>query len=176
MDKPCKTCAGAGRRERTSKIKIKAPAGVDGGARLRSTGNGEAGARGGPPGDLYVVLHVKRHELFGRDGDDLICEIPISFVQAALGAVVEAPTLEGPAEIEIPAGTQAGSMFRVKGKGIKNVQGHGRGDLLVRVHVEVPHKLNAVQRAKLEEFAQLCDENVNPISKGFFKKAKGLFR
>src|SRR5271170_3707464 len=153
VDKPCRVCHGAGRRERTSKIKIKVPAGVDGGARLRSTGNGEAGARGGPAGDLYVVLHVKRHEIFERDGDDLICEVPISFAQAALGAEIEVPTLDATAEIKIPAGTQTGAVFRLKGKGVKNVQGYGNGDLMVRVQVEVPAKLNSAQRAKLEEFA-----------------------
>ncbi|MDB6054063.1 MAG: dnaJ [Verrucomicrobiales bacterium] len=176
IEKPCKVCGGAGRREKTSKIKLKIPAGVDSSARLRSTGNGEAGIRGGAPGDLYVVLHVQQHEIFQREGDDLVCEVPISFVQAALGATVEVPTLTGKAEIRLPAGTQTGSVFRLKGKGIRNVQGYGSGDLHVRVSVEVPTQLNAVQRAKLEEFASLCDANVNPQSKSFFEKAKGFFR
>jgi molecular chaperone DnaJ len=176
VDKPCRTCGGAGRRERAAKIKIKVPAGVDGGSRLRSTGNGEAGARGGPAGDLYVVLHVKKHEIFQREGDDLICDVPISFAQAALGTEIEVPTLDATADIKIPAGTQNGSVFRMKGKGVKNVQGYGNGDLMVRVQVEVPTKLNSTQRAKLEEFAKLCDENVHPNSKGFFDKAKSLFR
>jgi molecular chaperone DnaJ len=176
VDKPCRPCAGTGRRERTTKINIKVPAGVDGGSRLRSSGNGEAGARGGPPGDLYVVLHVKRHEIFGREGDDLICEVPISFAQAALGAEIEVPTLDATSEVTIPAGTQHGAVFRLKGLGVKNVQGYGTGDLMVRVLVEVPAKLNSAQRAKLEEFAKLCDENVHPISKGFFDKARRLFR
>ncbi len=175
IDKPCRVCAGAGRRERTSKIKIKVPPGVDGGARLRSSGNGDAGARGGPAGDLYVVLHVKRHEIFGRDGDDLTCEVPIGFAQAALGGVIEVPTLTGSAEVKVPAGTQAGTVFRLKGKGIKNVQGYGHGDLLVRVQVEIPTHLNSTQRAKLEDFAKSCDEAVHPISKSFFEKAKNLF-
>ncbi len=176
VDKPCRSCSGSGRREKTSKIKIRVPAGVEGGSRLRSTGNGEAGARGGAPGDLYVVLHVKKHEIFERDGDDLICDLPISFAQAALGGTIEAPTLTDEVEIEVPSGTQTGSVFRVKGKGVKNLQGYGHGDLLVRVHVEVPAKLNAIQRAKLEEFAKLCDETVHPLSKSFLDKAKGLFR
>jgi molecular chaperone DnaJ len=175
IDKPCRTCAGAGRRDRMSKIKIKIPPGVDGGARLRSSGNGEAGARGGPPGDLYVVLHVQRHEIFGRDGDDLTCEVPISFAQAALGSVIKVPALTGSAEVKVPAGTQAGQVFRLKGKGIKSVQGYGHGDLLVRVQVEIPTHLNAAQRAKLEEFAKSCDEAVHPISKSFLDKAKNLF-
>jgi molecular chaperone DnaJ len=176
VDKPCRPCGGSGRREGSSKIKIKVPAGVDGGARLRSSGNGEAGLRGGPAGDLYVVLHVNRHEIFEREGDDLICEVPISFAQAALGAEVQVPTLDGPAQIKIPSGTQPGSLFRLKGKGVKNVQGYGHGDLMVRVNVEIPSRLNAAQKAKLEEFAQLCDENVHPLSKNFLDKAKRLFR
>src|SRR6266487_6908315 len=122
IDKPCKTCRGAGRRERTSKIKLRIPAGVDSGSRLRSSGNGEAGLRGGPTGDLYVVLHVKPHAIFQRDGDDLLCEVPVSFVQATLGSEIEVPTLSGKANIRIPPGTQPGTMFRLKGKGVKNVQ------------------------------------------------------
>lgn len=139
-------------------------------------GNGEAGQRGGPVGDLYVVLHVKAHEFFQRDGDDLLCEVPISFVQAALGAELEVPTLTGNAQIKVPAGTQPGTVFRLKGKGVRNVQNYGVGDLHIRVNVEVPAHLNSAQKAKLVEFAALCDENVNPISKGFFEKAKDLFR
>ena len=176
LEKPCKSCRGEGRREHNSKIKLRIPAGVDGGSRLRSSGNGEAGIHGGPPGDLYVILHLKPHEMFQRDGDDLLCEVPVSFVQAALGAEIEVPTLEGRATIKIPAGTQSHSTFRVKGKGVKNLQGHGYGDLHVRVQVEVPTRLTAEQKSKLQEFAELCDEDVNPILKGFFEKAKNLFR
>ena len=176
IEKPCHACLGAGRRERASKIKIKIPPGVDTGARLRSAGNGEGGIRGGPAGNLYVVLHVRPHEIFQRDGDDLVCEVPINFVQAALGADIEVPTLKGKANIRIPPGTQTGTVFRLKGKGVKNVQGYEVGDLHVRVHVEVPTHLNAAQRAKLQEFAGLCDENVNPQTKSFFERARELFR
>jgi molecular chaperone DnaJ len=176
VEKPCKQCEGAGRQERSTRVKIRVPAGVDTGARLRSGGNGEGGLRGGPPGDLYIVLHVQPHDMFQRDGDDLVCEVPISFVQAALGADVEVPTLNGNALIKVPGGTQSGAVFRLKGKGMRNVQGYGAGDLHVRVVVEVPHSLNHAQKAKLLEFAELCDENVNPISKGFFEKAKRLFK
>jgi molecular chaperone DnaJ len=176
IDKPCRVCQGAGRREKTSKIKLKIPAGVDAGARLRSGGNGEAGQRGGAPGDLYVVLHVKPHDLFQRDGDDLLCDVPIQFVQAALGAEVEVPTLTGKAQIRIPAGTQTHTVFRLKGKGVKSLQGYGHGDLHVRIVVEVPRNLNATQKAKLQEFAEQCDANVNPISRGFFDKAKDFFK
>ncbi len=176
MERPCRPCHGEGRRERPSKIKLRIPAGVDTGARLRSSGNGEAGFRGGPPGDLYVVLHVKAHPLFQRDGDDLLCEVPVSFVQAALGAEIEVPTLDGAAAIKIPAGTQPGTMFRLKGKGVKNVQGYGSGDLHVRVNVEVPTRLSGAQKAKLQEFAELCSGKENPISQSFFEKAKRMFQ
>jgi molecular chaperone DnaJ len=175
IEKPCKNCHGAGRLERTSKIKLRIPPGVDTGSRLRSSGNGEAGLRGAPSGDLYVVLHVKTHDIFQRDGDDLICEVPVSFVQAALGAEVEVPTLGGKASVKMPAGTQTGTTFRLKGRGIKNVQGFGVGDLHVRISVEVPTHLNQAQKAKLQEFAELCDEKVNPLTKSFFEKAKNLF-
>lgn len=175
IDKPCKTCRGAGRRERPTKIKLRIPAGVDTGARLRSSGNGESGLRGGAPGDLYVVLHVKQHELFQRDGDDLLCEVPISFVDAALGSEIEVPTLADKAIIRIPPGTQTGTVFRLRGKGVRNVQGHGVGDVHVRVVVEVPTRLNAAQKQKLQEFASLCDAEVNPMGKGFFEKARRFF-
>ena len=176
IENPCKVCRGAGRKERTSKIRLKIPAGVDTGARLRSAGSGEAGLRGGSAGDLYVVLHVQPHEIFQRDGDDLICDVPISFVQAALGSEIEVPTLVGKASVKVPAGTQNGAVFRLRGKGVKNVQGYGHGDLHVRVSIEVPTHLNAAQRAKLQEFSELCDGTVNPISQSFFEKAKNLFR
>jgi molecular chaperone DnaJ len=176
LEKPCKACHGQGRRERSSKIKLRIPAGVDTGSRLRSSGNGEAGFRGGPPGDLYVVLHVQPHAIFQRDGDDLLCEVPVSFTQAALGAEIEVPALDGGTMIKIPPGTQPGTMFRVKSKGIKNVQGYGHGDLHIRVNVEVPTHLSPDQKAKLQEFADLCNGRESPISQGFFDKAKKLFQ
>jgi len=176
VDKPCKTCRGNGRRERTSKIKLRIPAGVDTGSRLRSAGNGEAGWRGGPPGDLYVILHVRAHEIFQRDGDDLLCEVPVSFVQAVLGAEIDVPTLDGKGSVRIPPGTQSGTMFRLKGKGVKNIQGYGSGDLHVRIHVEVPTHLSAAQKAKLQEFSELCNGKESPLSQSFFEKAKKLFQ
>lgn len=175
VEKPCPSCRGAGRQEKTKKISLKIPPGVDNGTRLRSSGNGEAGVRGGAPGDLYVVLHVRKHEVFERDGDDLLCEVPVSFVQAALGSELKVPTLQGQCTIKIPAGTQSGTMFRLRGKGIKNVQGYGYGDLHVKVSVEVPTRLNAEQTAKLKEFGELCGDDVNPIASGFFEKAKKFF-
>lgn len=176
IEKPCRTCRGSGRREKSSKILIRIPPGVDTGARLRSAGNGESGLRGGAPGNLYVILHVRPHEIFEREGDDLICDVPIQFVQAALGAEIEVPTLSGRAFIRIPAGTQSGTVFRLKERGIRNVQGYGVGDLHVRVQVEVPTRLNTSQREKLQEFAELCDPSVNPKSVSWFEKAKAFFR
>jgi molecular chaperone DnaJ len=176
LEKPCKSCHGNGKRERTSKIKLRIPAGVDAGSRLRSSGNGEAGFRGGPNGDLYVVLHVKEHEMFKRDGDDLICEVPISFIQAALGGEIEVPTLESKIMVKIPAGTQPNALFRLKGSGVKNLQGYGHGDLHVHVQVEVPTRLNHEQKAKLQEFAALCDGKEAPLTQGFFEKAKKFFK
>jgi molecular chaperone DnaJ len=176
LEKPCKVCHGDGKRQRASKIKLRIPAGVEGGSRLRSQGNGEAGFRGGPAGDLYVFLKVRHHEIFARDGDDLLCEIPVSFVQAALGAEIDVPTLEGSATVKIPAGTQPGTQLRLRGRGIKNLQGYGQGDLRVRVQVEVPTHLNAAQKAKLNEFAALCDGQEAPLAQGFFEKAKKFFK
>jgi molecular chaperone DnaJ len=176
IEKPCRKCHGAGRVKRPATIKLRVPPGVDTGARLRSSGNGEAGLRGGPPGDLFFVLHVREHEIFERDGDDLLCEVPISFVQAALGAEIEVPTLHGAAHIKIPPGTQTGTVFRLRGKGVPNVHGHGHGDLHVRVVVEVPARLTAAQRAKLQEFAALCDQETHPSARSFFEKAKNFFK
>ncbi len=175
VEKPCKTCSGDGRVNKAATITLRIPAGVDTATRLRSNGNGEAGQRGGAAGDLYVVLHVAEHEVFKRDGDDLHCAVPVAFTQAALGAEVDVPTLTGKAQIRVPAGTQSGTTFRLKGRGVKNVQGYGMGDLLVTVTVEVPTRLNAAQKAKLEEFAHLCDDSVHPQGKGFFEKAKAFF-
>ena len=176
VEKPCKACQGEGKRPRSSKIKLRIPPGVDAGSRLRSSQNGEAGFRGGPPGDLYVVLHVKAHDIFQREGDNLLCEVPVSFFQATLGAEIEVPTLQGKATLKVPAGTQPGTVFRVKGKGVKILQGHGHGDLHVRVQVEVPSRLNHEQKAKLQEFAALCDGKEMPLSQGFFEKAKKFFK
>jgi molecular chaperone DnaJ len=175
LEKPCKTCSGSGTHERTSKIKLRIPAGVESNSRLRSAGNGEAGARGGPAGDLYVFLQVKAHEIFHREADDLLCEVPVSFIQATLGAEIEVPTLQGKATVKIPAGTQPGTLLRLKGRGVKNLQGHGQGDLHVRVQVEVPTHLNSEQKHKLSEFAALCDGKEMPLSQGFFEKAKKFF-
>src|ERR1700722_5539565 len=175
IEKPCHTCRGDGRVEKTSKIKIKIPAGVEDGTRLRSSGQGEGGARGGPAGDLYVVLHVEAHDIFEREGTDLFCSVPIHFVKAALGGEVKVPTLEGSAVLKVPAGTPSGKVFRLRGKGLPEVHGRGVGDLRVKLYVEVPTKLNAVQRAHLQAFADSCDEHTHPEENSFFRKAKDFF-
>ena len=176
IEKMCRQCHGEGRIEQASRIKLKVPAGINEGSRLRSSRNGEAGIRGGPPGDLYVVVHVKEHKIFRRDEDNLYCEVPISFWVAALGGDVPVPTLEGPAQLKVPAGTQNGQIFKVRGRGIAHVSGHARGDLLARVIVEVPTHLDAEQRAKLEEFANLCGDENTPMRKSFFERAKEFFK
>lgn len=176
IEKPCRTCDGDGRVNQSTSVRIRIPAGVDTGVRLRSAGNGAAGTRGGPNGDLHVVISVEEHEIFGRNGNDLTCEVPVSFVQAALGGEIDVPTMTGKARIAIPPGTQTGSTFRIKARGVKDLQGNGTGDLLVTVKVEVPLRLNTAQRTKLEEFAKLCDENVNPQAKSFLDKARNFFK
>ncbi len=172
---PCPQCRGEGRSEQRRKIKMRIPAGVDSGARLRSSGNGEAGMRGGPAGDLYVVIHVRPNEIFVRQEDDLLCEVPIHFTVAALGGEIEVPTLNGAARLKVPAGTQSGTVFRLRGKGMPNVHGHGRGDQHVRVMVEVPSKLSRPARAKLEELAELANDDAYPHRQSWLAKAKRFF-
>ncbi len=172
---PCKHCGGEGRAEQRRKIKLRIPAGIEDGSRLRSSGNGEAGSRGGPPGDLYVVVHVRAHDLFSRHGDDLLCDMPISFSTAALGGEIEVPTLNGAARLKIPAGTQNGQLFRLRGKGMPNVHGHGHGDQMVRIIVEVPTRLNREMREKLEEFAQLANDEAYPQRQSWLEKARRFF-
>jgi molecular chaperone DnaJ len=176
IEKPCLKCHAEGRVEKLSRVKLKVPAGIREGSRLRSSRNGEAGIRGAPPGDLYVVIHIKEHKVFQRQDDDLYCEVPIAFSLAALGGEVDVPTLEGKAHLKVPAGTQSGQMFKLRGKGITNVNGRGRGDLFARLIVEVPSRLNAEQRRKLEEFAALCGEENTPLRKSFFERAKEFFK
>jgi len=176
IDKPCRQCDGEGRGEKPSRIKLQIPAGISEGSRLRSARNGEAGIRGGPQGDLYVVIHIQEHEIFQREEDNLYCEVPIPFTLAALGGEVPVPTLDGKAQVKVPAGTQSGQVFKLRGKGIVHVNGRERGDLLARLIVEVPTRLNADQQQKLEEFASSCGEENTPIRKSFFDRAKEFFR
>ncbi|MCQ9208842.1 MAG: molecular chaperone DnaJ, partial [Omnitrophica bacterium] len=173
---PCAKCRGTGRVKQERKIRIQVPAGADTGLRLRVSGEGEAGARGGPSGDLYVDIYVQPDEIFERHGQNLLCEVPISFTQAALGAEIEVPTLNGKVKMRVPSGTQSGKLFRLRGKGISDVHGYGKGDELVRVNVETPTGLNAKQRKLLQEFAKECGEEVNPLSRSFVEKVKKLFK
>lgn len=172
---PCDGCRGQGKRQDTTRIKIRIPAGVDSGTRLRSSGNGDAGLRGGPSGDLYVFINIKQHEMFEREGADLYCEVPVPFSTATLGGELEVPTLEGKASIKIPAGTQGGTTFRLRGRGIKDLSYGSKGDLNVTVHVEVPTKLNTVQKDKLREFSESIGEKNSPMQESFFAKAKKFF-
>jgi molecular chaperone DnaJ len=175
IERPCRKCAGEGRVEAPSRIKLKIPPGIEDGSRLRSMRNGEAGIRGGPHGDLYVVIHVKEHEVFEREGENLFCEVPVSFTTAALGGEIRVPTLEGQADLKIPAGTQGGSVFKMPKRGMPILNSTARGDLMVRLLVEVPTRLNAEQKRKLEEFAELMGEDNAPLHKSFFEKAKEFF-
>jgi molecular chaperone DnaJ len=156
-------------------LSVKVPAGVDNGSRLTLRGEGESPPPGGAPGDLYVVIQVEAHPIFTRENLEILCDIPISFVQAALGAEIDVPTLAGKVKMKIPAGTQSGKVFRLKGKGVKDVHNYEQGDQHVRVTVETPTHLTARQKELLKEFAMLGGEDINPLSKGFFEKVKELF-
>lgn len=172
---PCKNCRGEGRVKVEKRLEIKIPAGIESGIRLRISGEGEAGQRGGPRGDLYLLIYVKPHEIFQREGNDIICEVPITFSQAALGDEVNVPTLEGKVKMKIPTGTQSGKIFRLRGKGITDIHGYGKGDELVRVIVETPIRLNAKQKQLLREFAEL-GKDATPGVKSFIDKMKKLFK
>jgi molecular chaperone DnaJ len=175
VEQPCRECRGEGRINRTTKLNVRIPPGVDTGSKLRSAGNGEAGVQGGHPGDLYLVIHVQDHEIFERQGDDLFCEIPIKFTLAALGGTIDVPTLSGKASLKIPAGTQSGTTFRLRDRGMPGLRSGRHGDQLVRVQVEVPTRLTAEQRKKLEEFAIACGDADEPVARSFFEKAKKFF-
>jgi molecular chaperone DnaJ len=171
----CRDCRGTGRSRTDRSLTVKIPAGVETGTRLKLSGEGEAGLRWGDRGDLYVVITVQEHPLFSRRGDDLSCEMPVSFVQAALGAELEIPTLSGMMKLKIPPGTQSGSEFRMRGKGAPILRGHGRGDLVVKILVEVPTRLTAKQRELLEAYAGVENGDGSPLAKSFFEKVKNLF-
>ena len=175
---PCNKCGGEGRVKKQETLSVKIPPGVDNGDRIRLSGKGEAGGNGGPAGDLYVEIHMRPHDVFTRDGKDLHCEMPISFTNAAIGGAVEIPTLHASAKIKIPAETQTGKVFRLRGKGIKEVRSSGVGDLMVHVVVETP--VNLTQRQK-EIFAELEKINLsdtkrhNPRAKSWMEKVKDFF-
>jgi molecular chaperone DnaJ len=173
----CTNCSGQGQVKKKKKINVKIPAGIHEGAQLRVSGEGEPGVNGGPPGDLYITIYVKPHEFFTRDGDDLTCELPITFGQAALGDEVIVPTLNGRARLKVPAGTQTGTEFRLQGKGVPRLRGYGEGDLRVKVRVVTPTKLTEEQKEALRKFSRLCGEYINQEqSNNFFDKMKQAFR
>lgn len=172
---PCSTCKGDTRVHREHTIHVNVPAGVEDGTRIRYQAEGDAGRSGGPKGDLYIFLTVKSHEFFERDGNDLHCVIPISFPQAALGAELDIPTLEGETKLKIPEGTQSGKEFRIRSKGVPFLNEHGRGDLIVQVMVQTPKKLNKVQRELVRQLADTLTVENTPTSRSLMEKMKGLF-
>ncbi|ATH09254.1 molecular chaperone DnaJ [Halobacteriovorax marinus] len=173
---PCGTCHGDGRTRKKTELEVKVPAGIDHGQRLKLTGEGDSGAKGGPAGDLYVVIDIKEHELFERDGFDVHCTIPVSFSQAALGAEIEVPTLDGKVSVKVPTGTQSGKKMRLKGKGIQRLGGYGNGDQIMHIHVETPQKLTKEQEELFHKLATFDDEHSHPMSNGFFDKVRNLFQ
>ncbi|AGA58510.1 chaperone protein DnaJ [Thermobacillus composti KWC4] len=175
----CATCRGTGKVKRQRTIHVRIPAGVDEGAQIRLSGEGEAGSRGGPPGDLYIVIRVKPHEFFEREGDDIYCEVPLTFTQAALGDEIEVPTLTEKVKLRIPAGTQTGTYFRLKGKGVPRLRGMGQGDQHVKVTVVTPTNLTEEQKELLRQFAGLSQESAyvpNGQSETLFERMKRAFR
>lgn len=174
---PCKSCRGNGRMKEEARVRVKIPAGIEEGSRLRSQGNGDMGVKGGPTGDLYIVVGIRPHDIFEREGNDLHCDMPLSFTKAALGGELTVPTLEGRASIKVPAGTQNATTFRLRGKGLKVLGEDRHGDLYVRVEIAVPTKLNGDQREKLEAYADaLGEEHTSAAEETFFEKAKKFFR
>ena len=171
---PCTSCHGRGRVNARKKLKVSIPAGVDTGARVKLTGEGEAGVGGGSRGDLYLVIRVLEHAIFERDNYDIYCRIPISITQAALGSEIEVPTLAGRARVTIAPGTQNDQTFRLRGKGIQKLQRPDFGDLYVKIMVEVPTNLNKEQKKILEQFAAISNEDSTPIKKGFMEKLKSF--
>jgi molecular chaperone DnaJ len=173
----CPACGGAGATRDEVEVEVAIPPGVDTGTRVRSLGDGgPPPAPGGQAGDLYVVIQVKEHPLFRREGTEIVCEVPVSFTQAALGATVEVPTLDGPHKLKLPAGTQSGAALKVKGKGVAGLNGGGRGDQHVMIFVETPTHLNGAQRELLEKFAELAGEATHPRGHSFWEKAAELWR
>ena len=178
IPEPCSSCHGVGKTKNNKTLEVKIPAGIDDGMRIRSTGNGEPGTNGGPPGDLYIEIRVKKHDIFERDGDDLHCAVPISFTTAALGGEIEVPTLAGKAAIDIPEGTQAAKQFRLRGKGIKGVRSSYPGDLYCHITVETPVKLTEHQRKLLKEFDESLKKGGakhSPSEEGWTDKLKNFF-
>ena len=179
IPEPCSACMGVGKTKTNKTLEVKIPAGIDDNMRIRSTGNGEPGTNGGPPGDLYIEIRLKKHDIFERDGDDLHCSVPISFSTAALGGEIDVPTLAGKAAIDIPDGTQAGKQFRLRGKGIKGVRSSYPGDLYCHISIETPVKLTEHQRKLLKEFDESLKKGGakhSPTSESWADKLKGFFK
>ncbi|PIP92653.1 MAG: molecular chaperone DnaJ [Bdellovibrio sp. CG12_big_fil_rev_8_21_14_0_65_39_13] len=172
---PCKSCHGQGRKKKKVELEVKVPAGIDEGQRLKLSGEGDSGAMGGHNGDLYVQIEIEQHEIFERDGFDVHCRVPISFSQAALGADMEVPTLDGKVLVKIPEGIQSGEKMRLRGKGIVKLGGYGQGDQIVTIHVETPTKLSHDQKELFKKLSEV-EKNSNPMSRGFFDKVKELFQ
>lgn len=179
IPEPCPSCGGQGRLKKSKTLEVKIPAGIDEGMRIRSAGNGEPGTNGGPPGDLYIEIRIKKHEIFERDGDDLHCTVPVSITTAILGGTIEVPTLSGRAEIELPEGTQHGKTFRLRGKGIKGVRSAYPGDLYCHIQIETPVKLTEHQRKlvkELDESLRKGGERHSPHAKSWTDRVKDLFK
>lgn len=172
----CPTCHGEGKVKKRKKISVKIPKGVDDGQQMRVAGQGEPGVNGGPPGDLFIVFHVRRHEFFTRDGDDIYCDVPVTFAQAALGDELEVPTLYGKVKLKVPAGTQSGTQFRLRDKGVHNVRGYGIGDQHVLIKVITPTKLSDKQKDLLREFAEISGDVPDEQHESFFGKMKRAFK
>jgi molecular chaperone DnaJ len=176
IDHPCPTCSGSGRVTKERKLSVNIPAGVEDGTRIRLAGEGEAGLRGGPPGDLYIFLTIKPHEFFQRDGADIFCRVPISMVTAALGGSIEVPTVDGArTRVKIPEGSESGKQFRLRGKGMPVLRSKTSGDMYIQIDVETPKSLNRRQRELLQEFEKASDKGTNPESAGFFAKMASFF-
>jgi molecular chaperone DnaJ len=172
---PCLTCRGQGAVVRERSIQVKVPAGVEDGTRIRYTSQGEAGVHGGPPGDLYIVLHVKEHKFFEREGKDLFCVVPVSYGQAALGAEIVIPTLEGDYKMKVPEGTQTGTQIKLRGRGVPVLNGHGKGDLYVQIKVQTPTKLTKRQKELLQELEAGATMENNPEKQSIMSKMKDIF-
>lgn len=176
IESPCPKCSGRGSTRKVKTIEVDIPAGIDDGQMIKLSGQGEIGSKGGPRGDLYLVINVERHPLFTREGNDIHFEMPITFVQAALGDEIEVPTLDGKVKYKVPEGTQSGTVFRLREKGIPRIRGNSRGDQYVKVVVDVPKKLNESQKDILREFAKECGEEVHERQNSFLKKIEKLFK
>lgn len=173
---PCETCSGRGRNKKREKLSVKVPAGIDEGQRLKLSGQGDAGSNGGPAGDLFVMIHLQEHEFFKREEYDVLCEVPISFSQAALGSEIEVPTLGGRVSMKVPEGTQSGQKMKLRNKGITKLGGYGFGDQIITIHVETPTKLSKEQKEIFKQMQEMEQNSSNPMTKGFFDRVKELFQ